>query len=177
MGINNLQLSPDLIATLYPETLVAGTDPDSPGKPGKTRVPDASPEPAYTFLGNNLRSVCFVVEDPGHEFLADEKLQFLNRVLNACKCSMDDIALVNAAHLPVKFNDLKKQLQPQILFLWGTRPVSIGLDRKLPDFSISPVAGVSVIPVPQPDVMSGDSPSGLELKHRLWACLKKLFNL
>ena len=159
MGINNLQLTPELITALYPETLVAGNG------------------TAYTFLGNNRRSVCFLVEDPGHDFLSEEQLQFLTRILSACKYSLDDIALVNAAHLPVRFNDLKKQLQPRIVFLWGIRPASIGLDRELPDFNISPVAGVSVIPVPNPDLMSGNNPSGLELKHRLWACLKKLFSL
>jgi hypothetical protein len=177
MGINHLQLSPELIAALYPETLVTGTDPADIKKTGKSSGRDLPPAPAYSFLGKNLRSICFLVDYPGQDFIPDSQMGFLLRMLSACKCRLDDIALVNAAGLPIRFNDLKSQLQPRILFLWGIRPVSIGLREDLPDFSISSLQGVSVIPVITPDLMSEESPEGLELKQRLWACLKKLFNL
>jgi hypothetical protein len=177
MGINHLQLSPELIAALYPETLVAGNDPGNIKKTGKMSVTDLPRAPAYSFLGKNLRSICFLVDCPGQDYIPEKELGFLLRILSACKCSLDDIALVNAARLPIRFNELTKQLQPRILILWGIRPVSIGLKDDLPDFSISPLEGVSVIPVLTPDLMSGESPEGLELKQRLWACLKRLFNL
>jgi hypothetical protein len=156
MGIDNLQLSPALIAALYPETLVAGND---------------------LFLGKNMRSVSFLVYQPDLDFLSEEQLIFLRKILSACKYSLDDIALVNTARVNLSFDDLKKLLQPRIIFLWGIPPESIGLSAELPDFSVSLVDGISIVPVHDPVLMSGDDQAGHELKQRLWACLKKLFTL
>ena len=177
MEINNIQLSPELIAALYPETLVTEKDPDTGKKPGKIVTPVLTPSPVFSFLGENLRSICFLVDYPDNDFLPEEQLVFLRKMLSACKCSLDDIALVNMAHSDLQLSDLKKQLKPRIIFLWGIRPATIGLDKGLPDFNISPVDGISVIPIVTPDLMCGDSPQGLELKQRLWFCLKKLFKL
>jgi hypothetical protein len=157
MGINDLRLSPELMAALYPETLVESN--------------------MLPFLGKNLRSICFIVDCPEQDFLPEDQLMFLRKILSACKCSLDDIALVNAGRLLLHLDDLKKQLQPRILFLWGIRPESIGLEPDLPEFTISTVDDISVIPVLSPGLMSADSPEGVALKQRLWTCLKKLFNL
>ncbi len=177
MEINNIQLSPELIAALYPETLVIGNDPDTDKKPGKIATPVLTPNTVFSFLGKNLRSICFLVDYPGHDFLPEEQLVFLHKMLSACKCTLDDIALVNMAHSDLQLTDLKKQLQPRIIFLWGIRPATVGFKQGLPDFNISVVDGISVIPIVTPDLMCGESPQGLELKQRLWSCLKKLFNL
>jgi hypothetical protein len=177
MGINNLQLSPDLIAALYPETLVGGNDTETGKKPGKGGESLPEPFADYRFLGKNRRSISFLADYADHDFIPEEQLVFLHKMLSACKCSLDDIALVNTVPSESQFAELKKQLQPQIVFLWGVPTASVGLKQALPDFSVLKVDGISIIPVPNPDLMSGDSPLGLELKQRLWACLKKLFNL
>jgi hypothetical protein len=156
MGIDHLQLSPVLIAALYPETLVAGNDP---------------------FLGKNLRSVGFLVHHPDLDYLPEEQFIFLGKMLTACKYHLDDIALVNTARLNLSFDELKKLLTPQIIFLWGIPPGSVGLSSELHDFSVTLIDGISVVPVPSPGLMSGNDPAGQELKQRLWVCLKKLFTL
>src|SRR6202035_5173474 len=145
MGINNLQLSSELIAVLYPETLVSGNNMETGKKPGKSEesLPESFAD--YRFLGKNKRSISFLVDNPDHDFIPEEQLVFLHKMLSACKCSLDDIALVNTAPTEGQFAELKKQLQPQIVFLWGVRPVSIGLKQRLPDFSISKVDGISII--------------------------------
>jgi hypothetical protein len=158
MGINHLQLSPELIAALYPETLVAGKD-------------------GYPYLGENRRSISFLMNYPDHAFLPDEQLVFLEKMLSACKCNLEDIAILNTATHPVQFTPFIKQMHPGIIFFWGIRSESVGLVTHLKDFDITPLGDISVISVPTPDIMSGNSPEGLELKQRLWACLKKLFNL
>jgi hypothetical protein len=177
MGINDLKLSPELIAGLYPECLVAGNDPvpvKIATKPGK---PVAVPTTLYPHLGKNLRSVCFLTFYPEGDFLPGKQLAFLEKMLAACKYSLDDIALINAANISFDLAELRIQLQPRIIFLWGIPPESVLLKPGLPDFSISLVDGISVIPVSSPELMTGNSPQGVEFKQRLWACLKKLFSL
>ena len=109
--------------------------------------------------------------------MPEDQFRFLSRILSACKYSLDDIALINTANFPVSFKELKKQLHPRVLFLWGLPLSSLGLNGDLPDFQISIIENVSVIPIPDPELMNGTSPEGLELKQRLWVCLKKLFHL
>ena len=177
MGINHLQLSSELIAALYPESLVVIKE----YLPAKENVispkPVADKTPVYPFLGENNRSICFLVNDPEENFLPAVQRDFLIKMLSACKLSFNDIALVNIAHIPFDLAELRVQLHPQIIFLWGISPLSVGLKSGLPDFNISEVDGISVIPVLSPGLMSGNRPEGIEFKQRLWICLKKLFTL
>lgn len=145
-----------MIANLYPEGLVAENNP---------------------FLGTNRRSISFLVHCPDHDFLPEEQLVFLNKMLSACKLKMDDIVLLNLTKLDLSFEKLKVQFHPRIIFLWGIRPAFFSLDSSLPDFSVSVRDGISIVPVSSPELMCSEDPAGRELKSRLWICLKKLFNL
>jgi hypothetical protein len=177
MGINHLRLSSELIAALYPESLVAGNEPASAKENVINPKPVADKTPVYPFLGENNRSICFLASYPAGDFLPAEQLGFLNKMLAACKLNLNDIALLNIAHVAFDLAELRVQLQPRIIFLWGITPISVGLKPSLPDFTISTFDGISIIPVLSPDLMSGNHMEGTELKQRLWSCLKKLFTL
>jgi hypothetical protein len=156
MGIDQIQLTSELLKSLYPETLVGTMEP---------------------FWGGNGRFISFLCYYPDQDFLPEEQFIFLHKMLSACKLSMDDIVLINTGRLSFTFDELRKQCQPVIIFLWGIRPDSLGLNTDLPDFTISTIDGISVVQIPSPDVMIGTDNSGHDLKQQLWACLKKLFNL
>ena len=132
---------------------------------------------AYQFLGENNRSICFLANYPEGDFLPVDQLEFLKKMLAACKLSLNDIALLNIARQSVNITDLRLQLHPQILFLWGILPATAGLKSGMPDFNVTMFDGMSIIPVASPGLMSGIRPESTELKQRLWACLKKLFTL
>jgi hypothetical protein len=177
MGINHLRLSSELIAALYPESLVAGNEPAQVRENVRSPKMVADPSPAYPFLGKNNRSICVLASYTEGDFLPPEQLIFLQKMLEACKYNLNDIALLNIALITFDLAELRVQLLPQVIFLWGIPPVSVGLKSTLPDFNISVLDGISVIPVLHPDLMSGNSPEGTEYKQRLWVCLKKLFAL
>ena len=177
MGINHVRLSSELIAALYPESLIAGNEPAFVKENVRISKPVADKTPAYPFLGENSRSICFLANYPDEDFLPVEQLVFLQKMLTACKLSLNDIALLNIAHIVFDLAELRIQLQPRTIFLWGIPPMSVGLKSGLPDFTISMIDGISVVPVLSPDLMSGNHPEGTEFKQRLWICLKKLFTL
>jgi len=177
MGINNLKLTPELIAALYPESLLAVREILTETKTDPVKSRDLTKTPDYPYLGKHLRGICFLAESPNQDFLPEAQFVLLNRMLSACKFTLDDIAIINTAHSAVDFQGLKKKLPSRILFLWGISPESVGLEPGLPDFSMTTIEGISVVPVLSPDLMSGDSSEGKELKKRLWSCLQKLFNL
>jgi len=201
MGINHLRLSSELIAALYPDSLVEENAPPQvkenvPPQVGENvplqlkehappqvnenvgnPIPVADKNPSYHFLGENNRSICVLANYPEGDFLPEDQLEFLKKMLAACKLSLNDIALLNIARQAINIADVRLQLHPEILFLWGIEPASAGMKSGMPDYTVTMFDGMSIIPVVSPDLMTGIHPEGIALKQRLWACLKKLFNL
>ncbi len=177
MGIDHLELSPEIIAALYPESLIAVNSAQTDHLGGNPRAPASEFSAPFQSMGGNRRLISFLTTYGEGGFMPENQFAFLGKILAACKCGMEDISLVNTAGQPVRLDLLKTQLQPKIIFLWGIPPATVGLDPALPHFSITTVDGISIIPVPSPDLMSGESPEGTALKQRLWICLKKIFSL
>jgi len=177
MGINDLQLSSELIGVLYPESLVAVTPAIPDQKPSKPVINPQRNKTGYPLLGKNGKSICFLVSFPNDAFMPEGQLRFLERILAACQCNLDDIALINAKQKSVDLEELKEQVHPRILFLWGALPAIIGLESELPDLTVSTRANLSIVRVSQAERMSIDDVEGRELKRSLWLILKKLFNL
>ena len=177
MGINDFSLSDEIIAALYPESLVLEITAAAGRKiPARTSTPVSGIAP-YPFLGQNSRSICFLVHYPDSEFIPGEQLIFLLKMLAACKCSLDDISLVNTAKTEVKLDELKRQFHPGIIFLWGVIPGWADIIKEFPDMSMSLMDGITIVPVSQAEQMSRDNAEAVELKRQLWVSLKKLFSL
>jgi hypothetical protein len=178
MGINDLKLSPELIAALYPETLVAAGNPVPTSGPVKSPETLPAKRPAYTFLGKNRRSLCILVSCSDEEFMPEEQFVFLQKIMAACKYSLDDFAVINTYRQPLDMESLKNQFNPHVIFLWGSPPPDIpGLPKTLADMSVTTWENIIVLPVAQAGLMSRDIPEGLALKRVLWTSLKKIFNL
>ena len=110
MGINHIRLSSELIAALYPESLVEGNTPEPAKENVRISKPVADKSPAYHFLGENNRSICFLANYPEGDFLPDDQLEFLKKMLAACKLSLNDIALLNIARSAFNLADLKSTI-------------------------------------------------------------------
>lgn len=177
MGINQLQLSAELIAALYPDSLVRIENSDPVKNPAGAKKLDLPENRDYSFLGKNLRSICFLVFYPDEEFIPGGQLVFLKKILSACKCSMDDIALINTSRTPVQMDAIRRQFNPRIIFFWGAGSAPAGILQKFPDMVISIWENIFILPVIQANQMSSDLPENQELKRNLWASLKKLFSL
>jgi hypothetical protein len=167
MGINNIRLSPELVAALYPESLVLVN--------GTSTI--AQPSDNLPFLGKNLRKICFIVHNPETEFLPDNQLGFLSKMLAACHCSLNDIALLNAAGAPLSLQAIKTRLNPEMLFLCGVSPGSLDLPETLQTFALQNIQGVLVLPLPSLSLLSAQTAEAGLLKKKLWICLQKMFGL
>ncbi len=156
MGIDDIELSPDLLTSLYANSLVGIRE---------------------SFLGNNQRHITFLCEQQVPEFLPEDQLLLISKMLSACKYSMDDIVLINLTRSSVSLDELKTEFQPKIIFLWGVSSEIPGITQPLKDFTIEVVGDISVIRVSTPTLLTGNDVAAQSLKQQLWACLKKLFNL
>jgi hypothetical protein len=191
MSINNVQLSTLVIGEWYKDALLPSPDapqaaegpvPPVPSSPAQTTPPPAkTPDPAepapYKFLGNNRRNVAVIVHSPGTPFLPDNQLSFLTKILEACRMNIGDIAIVNAASASVVITELRQQLNPTAVLLFGLEPVAIKLPINFPVFRLQPYDACTYLSAPALSQLVQNSEESKLLKSKLWVCLKTLFNV
>jgi hypothetical protein len=203
MSLTNIKLPVFVIADLYRNTLVEPDGPlprqEAPPQPvaapvapvvaeaqpiAKSPQPEpitAPPPPKpvelppYKILGNNKKQVTVVVNCPNDVFVPEADLQFLTKMLGACKLNIADVAIVNHAVAAVHIDRLKVQLQPQFLLLFGVEPDMIQLPINFPSFKEQPYAGTTYLYTPSLGDLNQETEVAKGLKRKLWDCLKKMF--
>lgn len=203
MSLSNIKLPGFVIADLYRTVLIQPTAADgfvplqdyqelAEAEPvkvatqpvAKTPQPEpviemAPPKPVDTtpfrILGNNKKQITVVVNCPQDVFVPEGDLQFLTKMLDACKLNMADVAIVNHATAPVTIEKVKAQLQPKFLLLFGVEPDEIHLPINFPSFKEQPYAGTTYLFTPALSQLNADTDVAKGLKKKLWECLKRMF--
>ncbi|OQP59330.1 hypothetical protein [Niastella populi] len=201
MSLSNIKLPGFVIADLYrntliqpsaadgfqplPETAVAEPGPAAVEKqpvakppvqePVTAKTPGLADLPPYKILGNNKKQITVVVNCPQDVFVPEGDLQFLTKMLDACKLNMADVAIVNHATAAVTIDRVKVQLQPRFLLLFGVEPDEIQLPINFPAFKEQPYAGTTYLFTPALSQLNQDTDVAKGLKKKLWECLKRMF--
>lgn len=178
MSFQQLKIAPETMADLYKGQLVVLEQ-------GEKKVNTAAPKAiekkeetsSIRFLGNNQQKVGILVNFPEDVFLPDKHLQFLTKILEACKMNLGDVAILNHASQKVGITELRPLWQPKALLLFGITPEEFGLPINFPEFKSQSYDGVIYYTFPPLEVLNQDSENGKILKSKLWVCLKKLFNI
>jgi len=180
MDLNQINLPPAALASLYGETLVSDNEVSSiPPTAGIKEVPSSSVQAddqkrAARSLGNNQQQILVLVNVADAVFLSDESLGFLTGVLSACKLSMADIALVNLHHYPdIPYQTLLTEFKSRIVLLFDKDPASFGLPMKFPHYQLQAFNGNTFLYAPSLQELEKDKVE----KSKLWVSLKRLFNL
>jgi hypothetical protein len=130
---------------------------------------------AYKILGNNKQQIAVVVNAPNDVFVPEAELQFLTKMLGACKLNMADVAIVNHATAEVAIDRLKQQLQPRFVLLLGVEPATIQLPISFPAFKEQAYAGTTYLFTPALGLLNQETDSAKVQKRQLWDCLKRMF--
>lgn len=145
-------------------------------KPKQEKIQSkASPE--KWFLGNNNKNITVLVNEPDVVFLQEHSLQFLTKILGACKLNMGDIAVVNIVQFPTSFDLIKKDLLPNTCILFDVKAQSIALPFTIPDYQIQKYGGCTFLMAPAIASFDGASTEAKLAKTKLWVSLKTIFNL
>lgn len=204
MSLTNITLPDFVIADLYRQSLIQPSAaegfpqplPEGPMPPRKaaivtevqpvmepvvsepvaTHTPEKITEPAaYKILGNNKQQIAVVVNCPDDVFVPEADLQFLTKMLGACKLNMADVAIVNHATAAVAIDRLKQQLQPRFVLLFGVEPAVIQLPISFPPFKEQAYAGATYLFTPALGQLNLETEDAKGLKRKLWDCLKRMF--
>lgn len=161
MSLNNLSLTPQLIADLFSDSLIENFRP-------------STIEQTVKFLGKNEKNILILVSEEEVAFLEDNELNFLSTVLGACKLSVADIAIVNLYHVgSLNYRDFIKQLNAKKVLLFDVEAQTIDLPFNFPHFQIQQFDQCTYLSAPALKNIETDK----ALKTQLWNCLKKLFGL
>lgn len=131
-----------------------------------------------SFLGNNEKKIVIIVNEADGVHISDNNLILLEKLLAACKLNLNDVAIVNMAKQSIVYNELMKELQPQILLLLGINLTSIQLPLVFPMHKIQAYNNCKMLLSTSIERMQ--QTTKLEVvneKKELWGLLKILFGL
>jgi len=224
MGLNDIQLPPSLLLSLYSTHLNEGDQSESAileVKPSATILKPNSPVPEHTSspdisltsaikdqtpspssgpteekirpakikpavpadplptsgmksLGSNHQHILILVNYPDAPILPDDELAFLTKMLEACKLSLADVAIVNRHNYPTATpKDYLNQFNSKTVFLFGMDPLSFGLPVSFPAFQVQAVAKTKYLFTPPLEERLKDP----LFKSKLWVSLQRIFGI
>lgn len=161
MSLNNIALTPSMLADLFPDSLI---------ETNATTVPESHP---VKYLGNNQKNILVVVSNSAVPFLQDNELNFLTTILAACKLGIGDIAIVN--HHTTNDTAIQNIINSETknVLSFGVDPLSIGLPINFPQFQVQQFNKRTYLYAPALSEIENDK----TLKSKLWNALKVLFGI
>lgn len=181
MTLNNIDLNPALLASLYPHSLVLPEKVLNPEnhtisqKAVADNIHDKkATDTGWKWLGNNEKNILVVVNHAEAVYLPDEELELLKNILGACKLSLGDVAIVNLNNQNTAgWKELTGYLKSKIVLLFDVEPSGWGLPLSFPAYQLQPFNGSTYLYAPSLQLIAMDKVE----KSKLWVCLKRLFNL
>lgn len=193
MGLNDIQLNSTLLTAFYADALVltddapagaaaiaptpahSNTATEEPVIPAAPATPARMPSATTgSYLGNNGKNISIIVQYPGIPHLPDSTLEFLTRMLQACKLGLGDVAIQNLGdQTSVVGNDITGELASKIVLLFGINPADFGLAINFPEFQVQPLAGITYLYAPPLEICQNDK----LVKSKLWVCLQRIFGI
>ncbi len=169
MSFETFQLNRALIEELYQNNLVLMN------KPAETSIVETPVQQPY--LGKNKKQISILVNNPEVTYLTEDEFNVLSKILQACKLSLDDVAVINLNKKQVSYKQLKENMHGNKVILFGISTGQIELPISFPEFKIQQFDGVDYLVASTLQEMHGESEQVKLLKSKLWVCLKKMFNL
>jgi hypothetical protein len=171
MSLNKLPLPNAVIVDLFRHSMVRA------GMKENAAVAEADSNQPYRFLGGNLKRTNLIVYSPDSFSIPEKHLSFLVKILEACKMTLADVAILNHASRAIDIDELREQLQPKTIILFGLEPKQINLPFNSPAFKIQEYDDCTFLYAPSMEELNQDSEDGKLLKSKLWVCLRKMFEV
>ena len=129
------------------------------------------------FLGSYEKKVIILVNDENNLHLDDAELQFISRILVPCNLNLAHVALVNFHRHKVSFRQLKKEMQPQFILMFGVTALQIELPFAMPDYQVQQYDNCSILTASALHMLNKNSEAVKKEKEKLWKSLRTMFNL
>ena len=124
----------------------------------------------FDYEGENNRNILMVFP----KALENKEREFLEKVLSALKLSIHDCAILGVNKFPnLGIADVKKYFAPKKIIFFGTPLSSIGIDAKVPAYTLVEMDSYTLILAdPLLEISAKE-----EMKRKIWDLLKTMFNV
>jgi len=171
MAFEDVILPDFVIADLYRNTLIESLN--------ETVVNTKSNKEIQTekirFLGDNKKNITIVVNDEKAVFIEEDKLQLLTNLLAACKLNNADVAIVNVSNTDYKYKQIKAELQPANLLLFGVNAKTFELPLVFEEYKLKNYDNCQILIAADLNNLIGATNEVKMEKSKLWFCLKQMF--
>ena len=161
MSLNTINLTAQLIADLYPNTLI------------ETISTTGSKNTGLRYLGDNQKNIAILVKNKEVPFLNETEFNLLTSILTACKLSIADVAIVNLESDKSNPEEITTVLNSKIVLLFDVTPSEINLPINFPHFQVQQFNKRTYLYAPTFSLIEKDK----AVKIKLWQALKTIFNL
>jgi hypothetical protein len=182
---NNLPNS--VLVNLYKESLVLEVAPANVDKKVQASQPVEEKNTAIAseehltapikFLGEHQKKILVLVQDINAVHLNERAFDLLTSILNACKLTIADIALINLANKNFSLHQILTQVPSDFVLIFDINPTQLKI--KLPTKLYTPIllGATQLLFSNNLSAMQGlDQDSKIE-KTKLWSALKIIFKL
>ena len=143
-------------------------------------VPDvpapAKLTPTIRYMGEFKQRISIVIAEPKHEDILPEDLEFLNKMMAACKLTIADMAIINIAANQPNAQQLWQLMPAKAVLMFDVPASAIGIPFYQPDFKVQQWDSAQFLNAPALATFRGkDSPELKLRKRQLWECLQKIF--
>jgi hypothetical protein len=172
--VNN-KLPNSVLVQLYKESIVLCEAPANVDKKETSEV--TTPTVPIKFLGEHQKKILVLVQDLNAVHLNERAFDLLTSILNACKLTIADIALINLANKNFSLHQILTQVPSEFVLIFDIHPTQLKI--KLPTKLYAPIllGETQLLFSNNLSTMQGiDTDSKIE-KTKLWSALKLLFKL
>lgn len=176
MDLNHIELSPQSVAELYASVLIQSGDNNTIFSVAKEETVNKKTvtNEIWKSLGNNQKNILVIVNNNDAVHIPDNELTLLSSILNACKFTVADVAIVNINNHPdAGYKELTTYFNSRYTLLFGTEPAAFSLPMNFPHFQAQAFNNCSYLFSPALSEIEKDT----NLKRKLWDSLKKFFNI
>ena len=186
MKVEKTILPPAVLVSLYKDSLVLPEKeikpaiiPENklPGKEQETITETTEMASPIKYLGGHHKKILVVVNDPASVYLNESDFILLTSILNACRLTIADIALINIGNQKASLHEMLTKLPSLLVIAFDID--SKALKIKLPTKLYTPIllGETQLLFSNNLSQMQGiDQASKIE-KTKLWTALKIIFNL
>ncbi len=186
MKVEKTILPPAVLVSLYKDSLVLPEKEIKPVKiaenklPGKEQetIPEASEMASpIKYLGDHHKKILVVVNDPASVYLNETDFILLTSILNACRLTIADIALINIGNQKASLHEMLTKLPSLLVIAFDID--SKALKIKLPTtlYKTTPLGEANLLFSAALSTMQGTSADAKKEKGKLWTVLKQIFQL
>ncbi len=128
-------------------------------------------------LGEHHKKITVIVHDPNSVHLNEMDFILLTSILNACRLTIADVALINLGKQPVGLHQILQEYPSTLLISFAVDATQLKV--KLPNtlYKVNSLGETHILFSNALSTMQGTGIEAKQEKAKLWTVLKKIFEL